>query len=325
MASGLELSVSLADYHRTRPLLSGEAGFKGIAPKYHPAAPGEACLRPIYEEFDVAEMSLSWYAMARFRGEPVYALPIFPLRMFVHAYVFCRDDSGISKPEDLRGKRVGMDVYRLTVGLWTRGIFEEHYGVSPRDIHWFTTDPEGAGFEPPPGVKITQTGEDPSELLLRGEIDAVIAPNVPPQVRAAGSRLRRLFPDCRGTIGDYFDKTGIFPTTHTLVVRQDLLEREPWIVDSLVDGFQKAEDICRRQYEYPKRLAFPTGVLLIEEEEKRFGKNPWQHGLGANRHTLERFMRYAFEQGYTGRRLSVDECFWGGASAATGGMPAAAE
>ncbi len=310
MKTDLQLKISLADYHRTRPLLNGDVKLRGIAPEYYAAAPGEACLRPVYEEFDVAEMSLSWYAMARYRKEPVYALPIFPLRMFIQAYVYCRADSGITKPEDLRGKRVGMDLYRLTVGLWTRGVFEEHHGVTPDQIHWFTTEAEGAGFEAPANVTITPTGRDVEDLLLSGEIDAVIAPNVLKSIRAGDPRVRRMYADCRETIGSYFDKTGIFPITHTLVVREELLAREPWIVESLVEGFQAAGDLCRKQYDYPKRLSFPTAVLILEEEEKRFGKDPWKHGLDQNTHTLDRFMEYAFRQGYTGRRMSVDECFW---------------
>ena len=310
MGNDLKLSISLADYHRTRPLLDGHVKFRGIAPDYHTAAIGEACLVPVYEQFDVAEMSLSWYAMARSRGEPVFALPVFPLRMFVHSYVFCRADSGITKPEDLRGRRVGMDLYRLTVGLWTRGIFEEHHGVTPDQIHWFTSDAEGAGFEPPANVEITRTGRDMDELLVNGDIDAVIAPNVIDSFRSGDPRVRRMYSDIRGTIGNYFDTTGIFPTTHTLVAREDLLRREPWIVDSLVEGFESAETYCRKQYEYPKRVMFPTSVLIREEEEKRFGANPWRHGLEGNEHTLDRFMEYAFRQGYTGRRMSLAESFW---------------
>ena len=312
MKRDLELKISLADYHRTRPLLNGDVTLKGISPSFYAAAPGEACLRPVYEEFDVAEMSLSWYAMARYRQEPVYALPIFPLRMFVQAYVYCGSASGITKPEDLRGKKVGMDLYRLTVGLWARGIFEEHHGVSPDQIHWFTSATEGAGFTAPASVKITPCGQDPEDLLLRGEIDALIAPNVPKSLRAGDPRIRRMFSGCRETIGDYFDKTGIFPITHTLVVREELLAGEPWIADSLLDGFQAAGDLCRKQYDYPKRLSFPTAVLILEEEEKRFGRDPWQHGLEQNEHTLDTFMEYAFQQGYTGRRLNVAECFWPG-------------
>ena len=125
MPADLELNFSVADYHRTRPLLTGDVTLEGIKPNFYAAAPGEACLRPVYEEFDVAEMSLSWYVMARDRGEPVYALPIFPLRMFVQPYFIAGPIQGSQKPQDLVGKRVGMDRYRLTVGLWARGILQE--------------------------------------------------------------------------------------------------------------------------------------------------------------------------------------------------------
>jgi 4,5-dihydroxyphthalate decarboxylase len=320
MKGDLELKFSVADYHRTRPLLDGRASLAGIKPSFHAAAPGEACLRPVYEEFDVAEMSLSWYVMARDRGEPVYALPIFPLRMFVQPYIYCRPDSGIAEPRDLRGKRIGMDRYRLTVGLWARGILQEYYGVSPHDMHWFTSEAEGAGFNPPANLKLTQANEHPEQLLLDGKIDALISPNVPPSFRAGDPRIRRLFPRCREAVEDYFARTQIFPITHTVVVPEDLLVREPWIAQRVADAFADADRICRREYNYPKRLSFPTSVLLLEEEESRFGENPWEHGLEPNRHTLDKFMEYAASQGYSGRRLRLDEAFWpagaGGATAA---------
>jgi 4,5-dihydroxyphthalate decarboxylase len=310
MKSDLKLTFSVSDYHRTRPLLTGQVALDGIEPNFHAAAPGEACLVPVYEQFDVAEMSLSWYAMARDRGEPVYALPIFPLRMFIHPYISVRADSGIAEPRDLIGKRVGMDRYRLTVGLWARGILQEHYGVSPEDVHWFTGEPEGAGFEPPPGLKLTMANKDSEQMLLNGDVDALISPNVPASFGAGDTRIRRLFPRIRETIQDYFDKTGIFPITHTVVVREELLMKEPWIIKSLVDGFEAANRICDTEYNYPKRLSFPTAALILEEEEARFGKNPWQHGLEANKHNLETFMGYAAAQNYTARRLSLGESFW---------------
>jgi 4,5-dihydroxyphthalate decarboxylase len=310
MKGDLELKLSVADYHRTRPLLDGRVSLAGIKPSFYAAAPGEACLRPVYEEFDVAEMSLSWYVMARERGEPVRALPIFPLRMFVQPYIYCRPDSGIAEPRDLCGKRVGMDLYRLTVGLWARGILQEHYGVSPDEIHWFTSEPEGAGFKLPANLKLTQANENPEQLLLDGKIDALIAPNVSPSFRAGDQRIKRLFPRCRETVEDYFAKTGIFPITHTVVVREDLLVKEPWIAKRLADAFRDADRICRREYNYPKRLSFPTSVLVLEEEESKFGENPWEHGLEPNRHNLDKFMEYAASQGYTGRRLGLDEAFW---------------
>ena len=125
MPRELDLTFSLADYDRTRPLLSCAVKADGINFQFRPAVPGEACLVPVYEQFDIAEMSLSWYAMARTRGEPVVALPIFPMRMFIQPYIFCSAASHLRAPEDLRGKKVGMDQYRLTVGLWARGILQE--------------------------------------------------------------------------------------------------------------------------------------------------------------------------------------------------------
>lgn len=321
MPAELALKFSVADYHRTRPLLDGRARPAGIAPEFHAALPGEACLKPVYEEFDVAEMSLSWYAMARSRGEPVYALPIFPLRMFIHAYIYCRADSGIETPRDLIGKRVGMDLYRLTVGLWTRGILKERHGVAPQQIKWFTSAPEGAGFEVPSDVSVTVANEDVEQMLLRGDLDAVIAPNVPKSFRAGDRRIRRLFQPCRPVIEQYFADTGMFPITHTVVVGEALLRREPWIVEPIIRAFDEADAIARREYDYPKRLSFPSAVLLLEEEEERFGKNPWRHGLTPNAHTLVKFMQYAAEQNYIPRPLTLGEAFWPGADEA-GAAPA---
>jgi 4,5-dihydroxyphthalate decarboxylase len=310
MAQDLALTLMLADYHRTRPLLNGEVAAKGIKLQPRRAESGEACLRPVYEEFDIAEMSLSWYMMARCRNEPVIALPIFPLRMQIHPYIFCSAASGIDRPEDLIGKRIGMDEYRLTVGLWARGILQEYYGVRPEHCQWFTSTTEGAGFQPPPGVKITVQDEPTEALLLRGEIDALIPPNIVASFRAKDPRIRRVFKDPRTTVTEYFRKTHIFPITHTLVVRQSLFDEHPWLVSSLVNAFTEAEERCRKSYDYAKRLAFPTAVLILEEEEETFGKNPWAHGLTQeNQIVLDKFVQYAHEQGYIPYRPKISDLF----------------
>jgi 4,5-dihydroxyphthalate decarboxylase len=182
----------------------------------------------------------------------------------------------------------------------------------PKQIHWLTREPEGAGFQVPADVRVTIANEDVEAMLLRGDVDAVISPNVLKSFRAGDPRIRRLFQPCRPAVEQYFADTAIFPITHTVVVREALLQREPWIVDRLVAAFDAADAVCRREYEYPKRLSFPTAALMLEEEERRFGKNPWQHGLAPNAHTLEKFMQYAASQGYTPRALSLEEAFWPG-------------
>jgi 4,5-dihydroxyphthalate decarboxylase len=312
MAQDIELSLLLADYHRTHPILSGVVTAESVKFAPQQAIPGEACMRPVYEEFDVAEMSLSWYLMARQRKEPVIALPIFPLRMQIHPYIFCSPSSGIERPEDLKGKRIGMDQYRLTVGLWARGILQEFYGVRPEDCQWFTSEPESpdAGFQTPANVNITLANRSTEAMLLGGELDALIPPNIVPSFRNKDPRIRRLFQDARATVNDYFRKTRIFPITHTLVVRQSLFDENPWLVSSLLEAFSKAEEICRKSYDYAKRSAFPSAVLILEEEEELFGANPWGHGLTSeNKVVLEKFVQYANEQGYIPNRPALSELF----------------
>jgi 4,5-dihydroxyphthalate decarboxylase len=310
VATDLELTLMLADYHRTRPLLAGDISARGVQLKPQRAVPGEACLRPVYEEFDIAEMSLSWYIMARCRGEPVIALPIFPLRMQIHPYIFCSSSSGIERPEDLQGRRIGMDQYRLTVGLWARGILQEYHGVRPESCLWVTSEPEGAGFQPPPGVKIVVQSENTETLLLRREVDALLPPNIPPSFRNRDPRIRRVFRDPRSAVTEYFRQTGIFPITHTLVVRQSLFDQHPWLASSLLSAFNESETLCSKSYDYAKRLAFPSAVLILEEEEERFGRNPWAHGLTPeNQVVLEKFLQYAEEQGYVPYRPKLADLF----------------
>ncbi|HSR56238.1 MAG TPA: ABC transporter substrate-binding protein, partial [Alphaproteobacteria bacterium] len=227
MSNDLELTFSVADYHRTRPLLNGDVTIEGIRLNANATPRGDACMLPVYEAFDIAEMSMSLYAMARARGEPVYALPIFPQRLFIQPYVYVSPGSGIRTTADLKGKRIGAPLYRLTVALWARGILEEHYGLSPTDVDWVTSEPEGSEYRVPDDIRLTRSATDVEELLLKGEIDGLITPNVPASFRKGDPRITRLFPDCRAAVMDYFRKTAIFPITHTVVVREEWLQKEP--------------------------------------------------------------------------------------------------
>lgn len=307
----LTLTLAVGSYDRTRPLIGRDIRPQGIVLNIDPVYPGEFCKRPVYEEYDVAEMSLSWYVSARCRGEPVIALPIFPLRMPVHAYLFCKSDSSYTQPGDLVGKRLGATRYRWTVNLWIRGILQEHYGLLPEHFSWVTTEEEGAGFVPRAGVEITcMPGHDPVQLLLDGKIDALLSPVVPEAFRTGNPMIRRLFQDCRAEIGNYFHQTGIFPITHTIVIGESLWKREPWIAGSLVEAFENAQRECEESYyAQPTPLSFPGAVLFMEEERATFGAHPWTHGVQPNRHVLETFVRYAYEQGYTSRSPTIDELF----------------
>ena len=308
----LPLRLAIAEYDRTRPLIDGRVQPEGIALTTASPPIAEFCNVPVYEQFDVAEMSFSMYVAARARGDKVIALPIFPLRMAVLAYVFCRADAPYRHPSELVGKRVASIGYRFTVNLWLRGIFKDHYGLAPEQVTWFTGQPEGAGYVVPKGIDVRVTpGRTPGELLLAGEVDAVIGPEAPVEYLNGDTRIRRLFADPRGECAGFFRKTGIFPVTHTVVMSEASFRARPWVAEPLVNAFREAQRQCDAfYYANAKHITFPDAVFFLEEERRVWGANPWPHGLGAgNRHIVDTFVRYAHEQGYIPRRLAVEELF----------------
>jgi 4,5-dihydroxyphthalate decarboxylase len=271
---------------------------------------GDFCRRPVYEIYDAAEMSLSWYVMAHCRGEPVVALPIFPLRMWVHAFLFCRSEDPYALPSDLIGKRIGVPRYRFTVNLWLRGILQDHYGVRPEDVLWITTEDEGAGFVLPPGVPVTiRAGKDTEEMLLDREIDALLLPTPAKLFQKGDPRIRRLFPDCLGEIRKYFCNTKIFPITHTVVMNKALWTKKPWMAHSLVEAFEAAQAECARFNSDFRRLSLVEAPFILEHERATFGPDPWVQGIKPNRHILETFIRYAHEQGYIPYQPKIEQLF----------------
>jgi 4,5-dihydroxyphthalate decarboxylase len=307
----LPLNIAFSDYDRTRPLVDGRVVPEGTVPRYTLDDIAQFCVRPVYEEFDVAEMSFSWYCAARDRGEPVIALPIFPLRMPVQAYMYCRSDAPYTSPRDLRGKKIGVLAYRLTVMLWLRGIIEDHYGVKPEEMSWVSTMAnEGAGYVYPAGMDISVAADaDLEQLLLDGTVDAVFSPTTLPGIANGDPRLRRLFPDPHAELLNYYQKTNILPITHTVVVSEALLAREPWVADSLLAAFREAQRVCDEAYLEPKYLSSFDAVLSLETQRHDFGATQYVHGLKRNRHIVETFVRYAHQQNYIKNPLDVDKLF----------------
>ncbi len=308
----LPIRLAFADYDRTRPLIDGRVTPKGIALETNTSWIGDFCTRPVYEEYDAAEMSLSWYVMARLRGEPVVALPVFPLRMPVLAYVFVREDSPYEHPRDLAGKKIASILYRITVNLWLRGLLEEHYGLSPADVQWVVTMPEeGAGFQMPAGIHVTKTaGTSPEELLESGEVDAIFVPELPESFLNGTSKMRRLFRDPEGEMQRLVQKTGQLPITHTIVMHQKLAETKPWVATSLAHAFDRAQDVCDAYWRAnPKHLSLPGGVFLLEQQRAAYGNKPYVNGVEPNRRTLETFLRYAQAQGYISKVAPLEQLF----------------
>jgi 4,5-dihydroxyphthalate decarboxylase len=309
--TNLSLNVTFCEYDRTRPIADGTVKLAGIDPAFTLQEGWNFCLRPVYEEYDVAEMSFSWYIMARDRGEPVRALPIFPLRMPPLSHIYVRTDSPYRKPSDLKGFRVASEAYRLTVNLWLRGLCSEYYRLEPQDVEWFSSlEDEGAGYALPDGVRLHLNAGDPQQLLLDGSVEALFLPNAPDAFNAGDPRIRRLFDDHQAENETYYRRRGGVPMTHVLVASESLLEREPWIVGSLGDGFREAQAQVDRAYLRPKYLSVAGGLEALERQRRVLGGRPmFTHGLDGNRGLIEDFVRYGCEQGYTSRILSLEELF----------------
>jgi 4,5-dihydroxyphthalate decarboxylase len=305
------IDIAFSDYDRTRPLVDGRVKAEGLKLNPTVAWVGDFCVRPVYEEFDAAEMSMSLYAAARDRGEPCIAIPIFLLRDAALAYVYVRADSGITQPSDLIGKRIGVQGYRNTINLWLRGFFKEHYGFAPEQAVWVATRPADNGYVIPKGITVElRPGKTPEEKLRDGEVDAIFCPRVP-QVFIDGEKwIRRLFLDAQGELRQFVKRTNILPIGHTVVLKKSLVEREPWIAKSLYDAFVAAQRCADEVCQIEKMLSLFDSMLLIEQHRAAYGDNPYQHGLTpANRNNLDTFLRYAHEQSNTSRQLSVDELF----------------
>jgi len=308
----LPLRMAVADYDRTRPILDGRVKVGGVDLKVESRYIGDFCLEPVYEQYDAAEMSFSWYVTARSQGEPVIALPIFPLRMPVLAYIFVAKDSPLSGMRDLAGKRIGVPSYRLTVNLWLRGIFKEHYGLAPGDVVWVSCQKhEGAGYQVPRDIKIEiAEGATAEQLLEQGAVDAILMPFIPPGFREGRSNMRRLFADSQSETHRYTRRVGFIPITHTIVMKRNLSEQRPWLCQCLVRAFIEAQRVCDAAYQSdPKFISMGDAMFHLEQDRAIYGANSWAHGVAPNRECISTFLRYAHEQGYTARRLSVEELF----------------
>jgi 4,5-dihydroxyphthalate decarboxylase len=308
-----EITIACCTSDRTSELARQRISLDGAPYRVISIDPGsEIFFRMFeYEEFDVAEMSLSTYSTAVGQGDRRFiALPVFLSRMFRHGTLFVTEDSGITDPAQLRGRRVGTSEYEMTAGVWTRGFLADDYGVSPSDVEWVTLRQEKIdGIPYDRAIRVRrEPGIDLEAALIDGRIDALTYAAIP---RRLGHGIRRLFPDYAATERDYFARTGIFPVMHTLVLRRSTYEEFPWLARSLYKGFCEAREHALAHLYRAQSLAFmlPDLVDAVERSRAAFGGNPWTYGLEENADVLKTFTRYLVEQGLTKSELAIEDLF----------------
>jgi 4,5-dihydroxyphthalate decarboxylase len=314
----LALTLACGDYDRTLALRTGAVRPDGVELDVLALEPEEMFYRMArHRDFDVAEFSLATYTVLRGRGEPLVAIPVFPSFAFRHSAIFVRDDAGIREPRDLVGKRVGVPKYHMTAAVWIRGILEDEYGVAPGDLEWVEGG-EGAAVKEvdvtlPPGLRHRTVPGDRTlgQLLAARELDAFIGARRP-AAAPGGAGVRRLFPDFRRVERAYYEKTGIFPIMHTVVLKEELAREHPWLPRALFDAFTEAKRVAYRRLADTAVLPYVLPWLVAEVEETRalMGDDPFPYGVRRTRKTVETLADYSFRQGLAPRRLAVEELFW---------------
>ena len=315
--AALALTLACGDYDRTLPLRTGVVRPEGVELTVVALEPEEMFYRMARRrDFDVAEFSLSTYTVLRGRGEPLVAIPVFPSFAFRHSAIFVRHDAGIREPRDLVGKRVGVPKYHMTAAVWVRGILEDEYGVSPNDLHWFEGG-EGAAVKEvdvtlPPGLRhrLVPGSRTLGQLLAAGELDAFIGARRPAGAGGAAP-VRRLFPDFRRVERAYYEKTGIFPVMHTVVLKEELAHEHPWLPRALYEAFAEAKRLAYQRLADTAVLPYVLPWLVAEVEETRalMGDDAFPYGVSRTRKTVETLAGYSFRQGLAPRRLTMEELF----------------
>jgi len=314
--SSLDLTLACGDYDRMRALHTGAVKPQGVELRVLSLEPEEMFFRMArFREFDVSELSLSTYTVLRGRGEPLVAIPVFPSSMFRHSSIFVRDDAGIREPKDVVGKRIGIPKYHMAAAVWIRGMLEDEYGVAPKDIRWFEGG-EGARVKEvdvtlPSDVphQLVPDGKNLGEMVAAGELDGYIGARRPPAYFTG--RVRRLFPDYRRVERDYYQRTGIFPIMHTVVMREELAREHPWLPRSLYNAFVESKRLAYQRLDFTAALpiSLPWVVAEFEETRELMGDDPFPYGVARNRKTVEILSRYTFRQGLAPRRLTAEDMF----------------
>ena len=314
MPRKLKLTLACGDYEIVRALKDGSVEADGIELNVLTDMDSSSrhwrMLRN--SEFDVCELSGSSYLMAKDRGQPFSAIPVFLHRRFRHGFVFINTEKGISKPEDLNGKRIGLKTYQATAILYLRGLLAEEYGVDLTSIEWVTELDEEIPFDTPPGIRLTRApdGADISEMLAEGDVDAVLHPDIISPVLRDDPRVGRLWTDYRAEEEDYFRRTGIFPIMHATAIRDDILQENPWVANNLAQAFERAKFAGYRRMGNPRIV--PLAWFLDEWDAQRelMGPDPWENGLTlSNRKNLETLIRYSKSGGLISNLSTVDDFY----------------
>ena len=315
----VKLTMALSHYDRHIPFFDGSVSPEGVDltalyvgqsnPGTHGVNRHERMIQK--REFDICELSLSSYLMAKSRGMSFTAIPVFPRRLFSLSQMWVNVGAGIKSPKDLIGRKVGLSTFQTTLSVLAKGDLQSEYGVPWRRIQWVVAKEETVPFKLQEGVTIQllPPGKKIGTMLEQGEVDALMIPHPPQAVVRGSDKIRRLFSDPKQEELQYFRKNGFYPIMHVVAFKDEVLNQHPWLARGIMEAFEKAKEVCKHYYDDPNWSRLAWGRHLFEEERRLLGEDPWPYGVKRNRANLERFMGYSLDQGLIGKKLVVEDLF----------------
>jgi 4,5-dihydroxyphthalate decarboxylase len=315
------ITIACGNYDRVQAIKDGRVKVEGCAVTFLPLYPEEIFHRVFkFQEFDVSEISFSSYIRTVAAGTSAYiGIPAFVSRIFRHSGIYIRNGAGIRKPEDLRGKRIGLPEYQITAVVWMRGLLQHEYGVKPSEIQWRSGGQEQPGrgertpLKPIPGLDLKAIPDDKTlvGMLRDGELDALFTARAPSSFLAGEPHIGRLFPDTRAAEIAYYKKTGLFPIMHLVGIKKTLVEQYPWLATSVYKAFCEAKE--RAMIDLTDVNALMVTLPFLEAETKEtmaaMGRDFWRYGVRESLRDIEALTQYSHEQGLVDRRPAVEELF----------------
>ncbi|MBV9873125.1 MAG: 4,5-dihydroxyphthalate decarboxylase [Verrucomicrobia bacterium] len=322
-----KLEIAFWNYDRTKLLADGTVKIDGVDATFHSGRIVTEIFEAMIRQraYDVSELGMTYFLRTMDVEDPPFlAIPVFLVRSFRHGAIYINKARGISRPEDLAGRRIGeLALYGHDAGVMPKGILSDDYGVKPEQSRWiiggidFPMEPVDFVPHPvPSGVEVEWTDKDVDLgwMLENGEIDALISADVPKCILARSPKVGRLFENYEMVECDYYRRTGIFPIMHTVVVTRGLATEKPHLVKAIYNGFLEAKQQMADQY--VKGMTFnnmtvmlPWLTKLIGDNRDVLGDDWWPYGIKANRLAIDAVLRYHYEQGLTKRRFSIEEVF----------------
>jgi 4,5-dihydroxyphthalate decarboxylase len=301
----LTLKTAIATYPHTAALKDGSVKPNGIDLDFVEVAPIIGAFRRMVRqlEFDVCEMAITTYLCARAHGKEFTAIPVFPVRAWHHGATSYNTKSGVQKPSDLTGKKVGVRAYTVTTGVWARGILASEYGVDWDKTTLVIADEEHvAEYKAPSNVEKAPEGANLADMVANGDLAAGIGLG-----KIDSPDVKPLVPNAQEAQAEWHKKTGIYPINHMIVIKNSILQANPDVADEIYNAFKASKEALLGKLNSGGELSADEQTLAASRN--LVGPDPVPYGVEANRKALEAIIKFASDQKIISGSVSPEEIF----------------